>query len=345
VDRQELEMSLDRCAASLARLPIQGGGAYARVEATLDLLLALDRNLKNPDEDPVPVLGAATARAAAIAEAAHIRANDSAPAATAPTDASNKQSVADLYARAWTTYSESTYDHSVGLIEERLRRSGLDASFFRDKVCFDGGCGTGRFAVAMARAGARHVYAVDVAQQSLDYLRKVMERYRLTNIEPVCQDVTDLSAFATGKCDFVASNGVLHHTQAPERGIAEHFRITARGGQFWLYLYGAGGLYWDVYDRLRPVVTALDLHENYRILRELQVREGLIYTFLDNLRAPRVYYLVDEVLALLRKHGEFEVRNARGSAAVDDTEKLLASRWGRTVLGPQGEVRIIVTKS
>ena len=128
----------------------------------------------------------------------------------------------------------------------------------------------------------------------------------------------------------VYSYGVLHHTQAPERGIAEHFRITRPGGKFWLYLYGAGGLYWHVYDRFRPVVIALDVEENHRILRELRVREGLIYTFLDNLRAPRVYYLLDEVLAFLRREGEFEHQLARGISVIDDTQMLLATKAGFT---------------
>jgi ubiquinone/menaquinone biosynthesis C-methylase UbiE len=324
-------------------LPVVGGGAYARVEASLDVLLAQDRVYKHANDDPHPVLMAALTRIKAVAEAAGIRAGEMMPA-DSKHSAADRHSVAQLYARAWTTYSDSTYDHSVGLMEERLRRSGFDEAFLRDKECFDGGCGTGRLAIAMAKAGARRVVAVDVAEDSLEYLRRTMRRYRLDNIEPVCRDVTDLSGFETGTFDFVASNGVLHHTQAPERGIAEHFRVTKRGGSFWLYLYGAGGLYWHIYDRFRPIVTALDLDENHRILRELRVREGLIYTFLDNLRAPRVYFLQDDVLALLRSHGDFEHRYARGMSVIDDTEMLLATKWGATILGPQGEVRIIVTK-
>jgi SAM-dependent methyltransferase len=342
MDRSALERSFDECVAHLARLPTEGGGAYARVEAALDVLLALDRVLRHPNDDPYPVLAAAATRVKAMAEAARIRAGEIMP--RGPKATSEDQSVARLYARAWTTYRESTYDHSVGLIEERLRRSGFDEAFFRDRICFDGGCGTGRFSIAMAKAGARRVVAVDLSEASLEYLRRTMARYRLDNIEPLQQDVTDLSSFATGSFDFVASNGVLHHTPAPERGLTEHLRITKPGGRFWLYLYGAGGLYWPLYDKFRPIVTALDVDENHRILRELQVRDGLIYTFLDNLRAPRVYFMLDDVLAILRRYGDFEHRYARGTSAVDDTQMLLGSQWGATVLGPQGEVRIVVTK-
>jgi asparagine synthetase B (glutamine-hydrolysing) len=39
-----------------------------------------------------------------------------------------------------------------------------------------------------------------------------------------------------------------------------------------------------------------------------------------------------------------EHRYARGMSVVDDTQMLLAAKWGATVIGPQGEVRIVVTK-
>lgn len=344
VNRQTIDQALEDCLPAMAQLPTEGGGAYARVEAALDVLLALDRIFRNPNDDPYPVLAAALGRVKAMADAANIRAREMAPGESKESAAPDRQSVAQLYARAWTTYGESTYDHSVSLVEQRLRRSGLDEAFFRNKVCLDGGCGTGRASIAMAKAGARRVVAVDVSEASLEYLRRTAARYQLSNIEVVQQDVTDLGRFETGSFDFVFSNGVLHHTAAPERGLAEHFRIVRPGGKLWLYLYGAGGLYWDVYDRFRPIVTALDVDENYRILRELRVREGLIYTFLDNLRAPRQYYLLDQVLALLRQSGEFTHEHARGMSVIDDTQMLLASKWGSTILGPQGEVRIVATK-
>jgi ubiquinone/menaquinone biosynthesis C-methylase UbiE len=343
MERNHLERALNDCVPALAALPVVGIGAYARVEAALDVLIALDRIYRNPNDEPYTPLTAALQRIKATAESATALAAHLTPF-DAEDSGADHEPVAQLFAKAWTTYSDSTYDHSVGLVVERLKRSGFDDAYFQGKTCFDGGCGTGRLSIAMAKAGARRVVAVDVSEQSLEYLRRTMARYRLSNIEIVRQDVTDLSRFDTASFDFVASNGVLHHTPAPERGIVEHFRVTKPGGTFWLYLYGAGGIYWHVYDQFRPIVTALSLEENHRILRELRMREGLIYTFLDNLRAPRVYFLLDEVLAMLRPHGDFGHRHARGMSVIDDTEMLLATKWGPTILGPQGEIRIVVSK-
>jgi SAM-dependent methyltransferase len=167
----------------------------------------------------------------------------------------------------------------------------------------------------------------------------------LSNVRIIEQDVTNLSSLPSGSFDFVASNGVLHHTSSADEGIVEHFRITRNGGIFWVYLYGAGGLYWDAYDRLKPIVREIAPRRIREILANFEIRQGLIYTYLDNLLAPRVYYRLQQVLDLLRPHATFEFEHAKGVSPIDDTEQLLATRWGAEIFGPDGEVRIVVKKT
>jgi len=250
----------------------------------------------------------------------------------------------DLFENAWTTYSSATYDHSVELVKTRLNNSGFNEAWFAGKKCFDGGCGTGRLAIAMAQMGAKEVTAVDLGNDSLDYLRKVINRYNLTNIKVVNHDITELSSWASNEFDFVASNGVLHHTEACDRGIIEHYRITKPDGIFWVYLYGAGGLYWQMYDALKGIVINISPKEIRKTLHGLGFREGMIYTYLDNFLAPRVYYSRDSFLKLLVDQGEYSWRHAKGSSEIDDTEILLNTSYGKQIYGPQGEVRLILTK-
>lgn len=343
------ETVLDGASAELValaeRLPKGGLGTYARVQAALVMLVALETVNTRQNEDPLPLLNKALGEAKGVLSSAlSVAAELDASRLSADKVEVGVGHTIDLFENAWTTYSAETYDHSVGLVEKRLRQSGFDESYFEGKTCFDGGCGTGRLSVAMTKMGAAKVTAVDLGSDSLEYMRQVVKRYDLPNIEIVEHDVTDLSPWAEGTYDFVASNGVLHHTEKCERGVLEHFRITKPGGVFWVYLYGAHGLYWRLYDVFRPMVLNIRPVDIRRILGAYGVREGLIYTFLDNFLAPRVYYLLTDFLQLLKKRGRISWRHARGRSEIDDTELLLKTVYGPIIYGPQGEIRVVIEK-
>lgn len=331
---------------SLKKLQGRGLGGYVKIEAALFTLDVLERLAVNQDEDPYAALAAAMAgqspwlAAAAAFQDAHL-----APQGPDSGSQDAARETISLFEAAWTTYSDKTYDHSVQLIRERLARNGFDRDFFRGKVCIDGGCGTGRFSVAMAELGAKKVVAADLGGASLEYLKRVKARLGLDNIEVVQQDVTDLDRWADGTFDFTVSNGVLHHAVETERGIREHFRVTKPGGVYWIYLYGAGGIYWDLYDHMKDHLKDIPHASIKDALGRMHVREGLIYTFLDNVKCPiRKYYLTSQVVAMLKPLGNFTHRNLLGNSVVDDTDKVLASRFGRDLWGPEGEVRIRVDK-
>ncbi len=180
----------------------------------------------------------------------------------------------------------------------------------------------------------------------MSFLRSQAKRLGVTNVDAIKCDVTDLCEFADGSFDFVASHGVLHHTNNCLRGLKEHFRIVKPGGTLWLYLYGDGGLYWASFDRLRDVVSRFAIADVKLALQRSNLREGLIYTYLDNILAPRTYYLESEILELLRSIDPgLNWRRARGSTVADDVNMSLASRFGKQIAGPQGEVRLVITKA
>jgi len=79
-------------------------------------------------------------------------------------------------------------------------------------------------------------------------------------------------------------------------------------------------------------------------LAEYGIREGMIYTFHDNIFAPREYTTTSTVVSFLNKISPLDHRNAKGTAPYDDTDKLMQTSFGRDIYGPEGEVRIIITK-
>lgn len=347
-NRQDIENCFSNYENIITSIPDNGIGKYAKILSTLILVNALEGLLIDMNKNPLPVLtDAISTQTDFLREIAALRSHldlkKSVSSFTSPPHTQTKSK--ELFEVAWTTYSDETYEQSVELIRQRLEKNELGHEFFEGKVCFDGGCGTGRFSIAMAELGAKHIIAADIGTESLRYLSKAIGKYNLCNIEVVEQDVTDLTQWADNSFDFVVSNGVLHHAVQTERGIKEHFRVTVPNGLFFLYLYGSGGIYWETYDKLKMLMNQITIDDIKAALLEFSIREGLIYTYLDNVCAPiRKYYYVSDVLKLLEEEGEFTCSPLKGTFQGDDPKLQAKTKYFKEIYGPEGEVRVLIRK-
>ncbi len=321
------------------------GALPSKILSSIMIMNVLERIVQVPDENPLPPLEIAINNQIGFLHEVHMLVPELNIADDKINGSESAQDVVQIFEQAWTTYNDDVYEHSVGLVEKRLKLNGFDHQYFANKRCFDGGCGTGRLSLAIAKMGAKEVIAADIGNSSLEFFKRKIKAHNLKNITLVHQDITNLSNFATGEFDFVSSYGVLHHTPNPIGGLKEHLRITKEGGIMWLYLYGAGGIYWEMYDELRTVIREIDLYTIKNTLIQFGLREGLIYTYLDNVLAPRTYHLESEIKQLLAQEHPIELRQAIGSSAIDDPKKCINSTYGKEILGPEGEVRVIITKN
>jgi ubiquinone/menaquinone biosynthesis C-methylase UbiE len=348
MDKAKMLGALEKYKRLMGMIPNHGIGKFIKVESTLVILNCLENIITSMNNDPYPLLCSSISNQFQfLEETAKLREilDKSRKKECQNGELDKQEQSIALFQDAWTTYGRETYEHSVQLIRDRLISNGFDENFFSGKVCFDGGCGTGRFSIAMAELGAKQVVAADLGDESLAMASTVAREYKLDNIEFVKQDITDLRKWNDRSFDFVASNGVLHHTVEAERGICEHFRITKNGGTFWLYLYGDGGIYWFVYDQMKMLMKDLKEKEVKQILIDFNIREGLIYTFLDNVMAPiRKYYYTSNIVKMLKKDGSFSYSNLKGSSEIDDTAIVLGTRYGKEIYGNEGEVRIRIDK-
>jgi ubiquinone/menaquinone biosynthesis C-methylase UbiE len=257
----------------------------------------------------------------------------------------DKDHTEELFEEAWTTFSRNTFMHSVSLVENRLRHSGFDEGFFEGKRCFDGGCGTGRVSVAMSRLGASEVVAADIGRSSLSYFEQALAELEIKNVEIANSDITELSQWESGSFDFVVTNGVLHHTLAPIEGLKEHYRITSdQSGVLWIYIYGDGGNYWPIYDRIRNSLSGIGTKYIKKVLTQMNLREGLVYTYLDNCLAPRTYHYTSEIVKTLEEIHPLDFKEADGPSIFDKPTRYIAEQYGSWILGPEGEVRIAIEK-
>lgn len=327
------------------RLPDEGLGAELKVISALKVSNELLFLMNNLDVEPYDRMSQCL-----LEEAAQLATVSISSAGRAKDDdrdlVEGVRATKNLYENIWTIYNNETYDHSMQLCLKRYEANGFDKNYFQGKNVFDGGCGTGRFSIAAALMGAKKVYGMDLGGQSLDFARQKAKEYKVDSVvEFIEGDVTDLTGFADESIDFVVSNGVLHHTADPMKGLREHYRILKTDGKMWLYLYGKNGLLWQLYDVLKGVLKGVGAEFTRSFLLKLDIRQGLIYSFMDNAFAPiRNYYNTTEIISVLDEVGSFQCKDMRGINFLDDYTLQMGASYGKSLLGEECEVRQIIEK-
>lgn len=191
--------------------------------------------------------------------------------------------VADLYSRCWAKYDDAQFAATVDMFGERFHRNGASVERIKNGACLDAGCGSGRYTMAMAALGASHATGVDLSARAT---REAGERAgRLgygTRVSFQQGSVIDLPSDWTQTFDFVCSNGVVHHTPDPIKGVHEIFRVLKPGGQAFLMVYGRGGSFWALTDLCRALIARvpLDVADAWLTMRQTPV--GKIFFCLDH---------------------------------------------------------------
>lgn len=209
-----------------------------------------------------------------------------------------------FYGSLWVEFDDAAYFHeAASLLRTRLERNGLGPEVLAGKHCLDAGCGSGRYATALRLLGAGSVVALDLGPRGiLDGGARALR----AGVDGVTFCIGSVLAmpFADGMFDFVMSNGVLHHTTDPFRGLQEMRRVLRPGGTGWLYLYNADGLYWVVRKAMRRMVEGIPEEFTKEALLALGVSPNRLFLIMDSLYAPiEENYTREEVETMLARAG------------------------------------------
>jgi 2-polyprenyl-3-methyl-5-hydroxy-6-metoxy-1,4-benzoquinol methylase len=99
------------------------------------------------------------------------------------------------------------------------------------------GAGSGRFVVVLARAGARHITALEPS----DAVRVLRENTAAFADRITYLNVTGDQLPAGSDFDFVFMIGVLHHIPDPDAAVRASYAALRPGGQLAVWIYGREG--------------------------------------------------------------------------------------------------------
>lgn len=145
-----------------------------------------------------------------------------------------------LYAKIWDQFDEAQWAQFSDKHFKTWSPLPLPEDFFRDQVCLDAGCGSGRAVRSLLEAGAREVHAIDMGEGCV---RNTRTR-NVANADRLTVQLASVLAipYPDATFDVVHCDGVLHHTSDPEGGFRELVRVLKPGGTLITAVYGRGGL-------------------------------------------------------------------------------------------------------
>jgi SAM-dependent methyltransferase len=111
----------------------------------------------------------------------------------------------------------------------------------RGKRCADVGCGMGRWTKALQRMDAQYVLSIDVAESSINSVKRFNENVLRADILQLDKEHPELA----GTFDFVNLWGVAHHTYDPWLAFRNAAALLKPKGAMYLYVYAETGLHND----------------------------------------------------------------------------------------------------
>jgi 2-polyprenyl-3-methyl-5-hydroxy-6-metoxy-1,4-benzoquinol methylase len=201
---------------------------------------------------------------------------------------SHAERVSFSFGRNWLRYSEKITDKTVKAAEESLGWLLGSRENFADRSFLDIGCGSGLFAIAAARLGARPVVGIDIDIDSIRASRQNADLLVPNRCEFHRMSVLDREALeAIGTFDVVYAWGSLHHTGQMYRAIELSAARVKDGGYLILAIYNRfhGSRGWPSSDRWLRIKRLYNRVP--RAAKGLMVGAYLVYIGARSLRVSR----------------------------------------------------------
>lgn len=247
-----------------------------------------------------------------------------------------KDETGSHYGNLFSPFQDEKYlDEPTDFLRERLARNGYPMEKFKEWSAVDIGCGNGRYTVALHNLGFKSVTGVDWSPMNIEDAEKRMKALKLDGIRYVTGNVLEVP-LPDNSFDFVLSNGVLHHTENPDKGVKEMMRVLKPGGIGMIMLIpNPGGLHWQSQEILRVVLKDIDYGKARTVFDLLGVPANRRMFFLDHTMVPiNIFYSRQEMEKVLTDAGACNLRFLDRGHDIDRVERVYrgvphaAARYG-----------------
>jgi ubiquinone/menaquinone biosynthesis C-methylase UbiE len=225
-----------------------------------------------------------------------------------------EKSTSNLYSELWKEFDHHTLtEEAVDLLKARVPPEVISRHIAGRRV-LDMGCGSGRYTLALARLGAASACGVDVQAKSFQGAAAWAGEHDV-HAEFREADVLNLP-FPSESFDFVLCNGVIHHSASIARGLKELARVLKPDGAAFLYLYAAGGIFWNTRRALREVFRHIPLAYTKMVLQMMGMPSNR-FIFCDTWYVPVETHTTTGELQTMLEAAGLAYRKVPGRNAFD----------------------------
>lgn len=250
-----------------------------------------------------------------------------------------------VYGDSFNLYTSEDFEEFVRPLQIRLDLNKIDTrELFFGKRVLDAGCGNGRGSYLAINNGAKELFAVDISSQNIDSTERLTAKLKPhnTSITYMQSSLADLR-LPENYFDFIWCNGVIMHTAKPSLVLASLLNMLKPGGSAWIYIYGSGGLYWQVIATFRRLFSSLstDFLLARLLARDLPV--GRVAEIIDDWKTPYLRaYSYEDFSTVLQELGYTVKRLMRGMEY--DTSEQIFRKADPKLIG-EGDIRVLVEKN
>lgn len=245
----------------------------------------------------------------------------------------------ELFNQIWDRYNEKEFDEYVARYTHRIGVNALEPLVEGKKV-IDFGCGNGVFCFAALKKGALETCGIDFGENSVKFAQNVAKSKNLENAHFKVATVYE-TGYEDDYFDFAIQNGVFHHLDDENKAIKEAARVLKKGGYFWYYTEGEGGISYDLWDMSVDILKEVPSTFIEEVLNSINISRNKIAHIMDGLSATYAHTSWNEMTNRLSMFGFGNFKRLTGGTSTDcDLDAIQKDPFGKEKFG-EGDLRIL----
>jgi ubiquinone/menaquinone biosynthesis C-methylase UbiE len=250
----------------------------------------------------------------------------------------------DLFQDLWINYNVQEYlNERIKRYSKRIKINKLQ-NLIANKKIIDFGCGHGNFLIACYLFKAKYCLGVDYGRKSIEYANKMASvlkldkkklRFKIASVYKTCQKDNSF--------DFAIQNGVFHHLNNEKKAYQEAHRVLKKGGYFFIYTDGGGGIRDIILDMSQKILKDIDKNFINNSIRSFGLTTNKEYHLGDGLNAEYRHTNLSKLKTMLEKIGFYNFSQLNGGMKTDFDKPFYKDKYFVEKFG-SGDLRILCQK-